>query len=98
MQVRGNRRRANVDRGFVLSDHVDWDGLLGAIRATGAQRIGVTHGYTEATARYLNENGLSAQIYHTRFSNTGEEEPETSEHLSQPSAERSERKALKINE
>ena len=36
---------ARVDRGFVLSDHVDWPSLLGAIEATGAGRVWVTHGY-----------------------------------------------------
>src|SRR5262245_25395988 len=76
MQVRGNRRRSNVDRGFVLSDHADWTGLLSVIRATGAEHIGVTHGYTESLARYLNESGLKARIYRTRFSHRGEEELE----------------------
>jgi putative mRNA 3-end processing factor len=28
MQVRGNVRRKNVDAGFALSDHADWNGLL----------------------------------------------------------------------
>jgi putative mRNA 3-end processing factor len=74
MQVRGNRRRGNVDRGFVLSDHADWDGLLSTIRATGAQRIGVTHGSVNPLARYLNENGWQASVYPTHFSNRGEEE------------------------
>src|SRR4029453_8028519 len=44
MQVRGARRRRAVDRGFVLSDHADWPGLLRAIDATGASRGMVTHG------------------------------------------------------
>jgi DNA ligase-associated putative exonuclease len=35
MQVRGARRRRSVDRGFVLSDHADWPGLLRVIAATG---------------------------------------------------------------
>ena len=47
MQVRGNRRRRGLDRGFALSDHADWPGLIAAIEATGAERILVTHGYTE---------------------------------------------------
>jgi putative mRNA 3-end processing factor len=72
MQVRGNRRRSNVDRGFVLSDHADWPGLLETIHATGASTIGVTHGYTESLTRYLHERGTNARIYHTRFSNVGE--------------------------
>jgi putative mRNA 3-end processing factor len=31
MLLRGARRRRGVDRGFVLSDHADWPGLLEAI-------------------------------------------------------------------
>lgn len=57
MQVRGHRRRQGVDRGFALSDHADWVGLLEAIRASGAERIGVMHGYTEALSRWLREHG-----------------------------------------
>ena len=37
MRLRGTRRRRAIDRGFVLSDHVDWPGLLAAIDATGAE-------------------------------------------------------------
>ena len=33
MQLRGARRRGGWDRGFVLSDHADWPGLLNAIAA-----------------------------------------------------------------
>ena len=32
MQLRGARRRGGYDRGFVLSDHADWPGLLGRDR------------------------------------------------------------------
>ncbi|RMG54124.1 MAG: ligase-associated DNA damage response exonuclease, partial [Bacteroidetes bacterium] len=46
MRLRGARRRRAVDRGFILSDHADWPGLLQAIKATGAERVFVTHGYT----------------------------------------------------
>jgi putative mRNA 3-end processing factor len=74
MQVRGNRRRGNVDRGFVISDHVDWDGLLDTIRETGASRICATHGYSDVLARYLREQGVDACVYRTRFSDKGEEE------------------------
>src|SRR6185436_17801380 len=34
MLVRGARRRRALDRGFALSDHVDWPSLLAAIAAT----------------------------------------------------------------
>jgi putative mRNA 3-end processing factor len=67
MQIRGARRRRAMDRGFVLSDHADWQGLLSTIYATGAQRIGVTHGYTNVMVRYLQEKGLEAFIMPTRF-------------------------------
>ncbi len=60
MRVRGQRRRRAVDRGFVLSDHADWPGLLGAIEATGARRVLVTHGYSAVLARHLREQGIEA--------------------------------------
>ena len=67
MRIRGARRRRAVDRGFVLSDHADWDGLLTTIRATGAERIGVTHGYTSTLVRYLIEQGMDAFVMPTRY-------------------------------
>jgi putative mRNA 3-end processing factor len=67
MRIRGTRRRRAVDRGFVLSDHADWPGLLAAIKATGASRVWVTHGYVAVLVRYLRENGLDAVGLETRF-------------------------------
>jgi putative mRNA 3-end processing factor len=67
MAVRGARRRRAVDRGFVLSDHADWDGLLSAIAATGAERVDVTHGYTTVLSRWLREQGLSSSVLPTRW-------------------------------
>jgi putative mRNA 3-end processing factor len=74
MQIRGTRRRRAVDRGFVLSDHADWPGLLATIQATGATRIGVTHGYTAALVRYLREQGYDAAVFQTRFEGDAAEE------------------------
>lgn len=68
MRIRGARRQRAVDRGFVLSDHVDWDGLLRTIAATEAERIGVTHGYVPVVVRYLREQGIDAYAIETRFS------------------------------
>ncbi|MEC3859944.1 ligase-associated DNA damage response exonuclease [Mesobacterium sp. TK19101] len=73
MALRGVRRRRSVDRGFVLSDHADWPGLLSAIRETGAESIYFTHGYTDIFARYLNESGWIAQVVPTEFG-TAEED------------------------
>lgn len=67
MALRGVRRRRAGDRGFVISDHADWPGLLSAIRETTAENIYVTHGYTEVFTRYLNENGWNAQVVPTQF-------------------------------
>jgi putative mRNA 3-end processing factor len=67
MQVRGNRRRGGYDRGFVLSDHADWPGLLKAIGATGAERVIVTHGSSGAMVRYLIEQGLQAEAFETEY-------------------------------
>jgi putative mRNA 3-end processing factor len=60
MQVRGARRRRGVDRGFVLSDHADWDALVRTCRETGARRVLVTHGNASVLARHLCDLGLDA--------------------------------------
>jgi putative mRNA 3-end processing factor len=67
MLIRGTRRRRSLDRGFPLSDHVDWPSLLAAIEATGASRVWVTHGFTLPVVRWLREHGLDATAIPTRF-------------------------------
>lgn len=67
MQVRGNARRQNVDAGFALSDHADWNGLLTAVKATGAEKVFVTHGFQSVFSRYLNENGIAAAEVKTEY-------------------------------
>ena len=67
MAFRGARRRRAVDRGFVLSDHCDWQGLLASIEATGAERIFCTHGYTDIFTRYLKELGYDAHVAGTEY-------------------------------
>ena len=74
MQLRGVRCRRAGDRGFVISDHADWNGLLDAVRLSGAENIYVTHGYTDVFARYLNENGWNAQVVPTEFGGDDSEE------------------------
>ena len=77
MQLRGARRRHGVDRGFVLSDHADWPGLQSAIRATGAERVIVTHGYEAVMVRWLREQGLQAGSFRTEF---GDDDSHTVSH------------------
>lgn len=74
MTLRGARRRQGLEKGFEISDHADWPGLIDAINATGAEHIYVTHGYQETFARYLREEmGLDAVEVKTQY---GEEEKE----------------------
>lgn len=67
MLVRGARRRRGVDRGFTLSDHVDWPQLQQAIAATGAETVWATHGFTGPVVRWLRERGYEAHALDTRF-------------------------------
>jgi len=78
MQVRGNVRRRNADAGFVLSDHADWNGLLSAVKDTGAEKVYVTHGFQAAFSRYLNETGTYSAEVKTEYGIDEEEliEPE----------------------
>ena len=67
MTVRGARRRQPGVRGFVLSDHADWPGLLWAIDQSQAGRIILTHGQTGFMARWLTEQGRIVQTLETEF-------------------------------
>jgi putative mRNA 3-end processing factor len=73
MQVRGNARRRNVDAGFAMSDHADWPGLLQAVKATGAEKVFVTHGFQATFSRYLNELGIESGEVKTEYGNDEEE-------------------------
>jgi putative mRNA 3-end processing factor len=74
MRIRGTRRRRSLDRGFVMSDHADWPGLLRAIEETGAETVWVTHGYRAPLARWLEEHGHAAVTLETRFRDAEEAE------------------------
>lgn len=73
MQVRSHRRWQSADAGFALSDHADWPGLLDAIKATEAEKVYVTHGFTAAYSRFLNEIGIESEEVLTKF---GQEDDE----------------------
>lgn len=82
MQLRGARRRRNADKGFVMSDHADWNGLNEAVMATGAENVYVTHGYKSLYAAWLRERyKINAVEVETLFEGEGVEnessEPET---------------------
>ena len=65
MQIRGIRRRRAVDRGFVLSDHSDWQGLTETIQNSEAKSVWVVHGYSAELVRWLQEKGLDAREIET---------------------------------
>ena len=74
MQLRGARRRRAVDRGFILSDHADWPGLMSAIGATEASRVIVTHGQVGVMVRWLQQNGLEAGAFDTEYGDDDKED------------------------
>lgn len=74
MQVRAGRRWRSADAGFALSDHADWPGLLSAIKATEAEKVYVTHGYTAVFSKYLNEIGIEAEEVKTQYGDEEEED------------------------
>jgi putative mRNA 3-end processing factor len=73
MAIRGTRRRRSVDRGFVISDHVDWPSLINVISETEAEKIWVTHGYSSVVVRYLEEHGMEAQTLATAWEGEADE-------------------------
>ena len=77
MRIRGNRRRRGYDRGFVLSDHADWPGLLRTVEDMRASRVITIHGNGEALARHLRDQGIAAETWNLRASlNQNDEGPE----------------------
>jgi len=61
MRVRARARQHGVELPLVISDHADWDGLLGTIAATGASEIWVTHGQEDALVHWCATRGLKAR-------------------------------------
>lgn len=56
----GRRFGPTYDRGFVMSDHADWNDLLRTIDETGAKRVYVQHRGRGALVRYLKNLGIQA--------------------------------------
>jgi putative mRNA 3-end processing factor len=60
MAVRANKKKSGYEKGFVISDHADFQNLVTVIKTTRASKVLVTHGYTTSLSRYLNEIGIDA--------------------------------------
>lgn len=68
MRIRGVRRRRGYDRGFVISDHADFDDLVRTVDETGATTVLATHGYSDTLARFLRESrAIDARVLQTSF-------------------------------
>lgn len=67
MAFRGAKNRNALDKGFPLSDHCDFQGLLDSISATGAEKIIATHGYSDLFSKYLRELGYDSRTAETQY-------------------------------
>lgn len=52
--------RTQVDKGFILSDHADWNDLVTTVQETGAKRVYVQHRGHGALVKYLRSIGIKA--------------------------------------
>ena len=78
MAVRGARRRRGYGRGFVMSDHADWSGLVRTVHESQAEQVYVTHGQSAVLSRYLQEvEGISAEPLEGAFEAERFDEEET---------------------
>ncbi len=61
MQLRGNRRRLGVDRGFVISEHPDWNEIVQTATQSPAREVLTMGTHAETVARYLTGRGRLAR-------------------------------------
>ncbi len=67
MALKGMQIQNRSDRGFVLSDHADWKGLLQTVEDCNPEKVLVTHGFVEPLVKYLNETGVQAYALNTPY-------------------------------
>lgn len=53
MTIRALKKRSGYEKGFIISDHADWNGLINTIRESKAKKIYLNHGDGENLAEYL---------------------------------------------
>lgn len=63
-KIRKMQNAGAVEKGFVLSDHADWDELVHVTKSCGAEQILLRHGYVKPFQRYLIEQGINAKTFH----------------------------------
>ncbi len=67
MSLRNARRKRNLDMGFALSDHADWNQLRKAVLESGARTVYLTHGYSSSFSRWLSECNIEVKEVSTKF-------------------------------
>ena len=55
MSIRALKKRSGFDKGFTISDHADWNGLIKTIKESKATRVFLNHGDGESLAKFLIE-------------------------------------------
>ena len=55
MSIRALRKRSGYDKGFAISDHAGWDGILEVVSKSEAKNVFFHHGDSEALRKYLVE-------------------------------------------
>jgi putative mRNA 3-end processing factor len=61
MRVRARARQRGVELPLVVSDHADWDELVGTFREISPRELWLTHGEEEALLRWAALEGVSAR-------------------------------------
>jgi len=51
MSIRALRKRSGYDKGFAISDHADWDGILEVVKKSEAKNVFFHHGDSEALSK-----------------------------------------------
>ena len=55
MSIRALRNRSGYDKGFAISDHADWEGILEVVKKSEAKNVFFHHGDSESISKYLKE-------------------------------------------
>jgi putative mRNA 3-end processing factor len=55
MSIRALRNRSGYDKGFAISDHADWNGILEVVKKSEAKNVFFHHGDSEVLSKYLSE-------------------------------------------
>ena len=66
MLIRALKNRSGYDKGFAISDHSDWNGLIKTIKNSQAKKVFLDHGDGESLAKYLSiEENIEIESFKT---------------------------------